>query len=117
MIKVGYFIKASGDAPFAKWRGTLDAVTLARVMVSVFRLEAGNFSVAKSLSGGLFELRLDFGPGYRVYFGRDGDELVILLGGGSKRTQQRDIDEARILWREYKQTKGKRLNYVEHTTL
>jgi putative addiction module killer protein len=62
----------------------------------------GNFSAAKGAGAGIFELRLDFGPGYRVYFGKDGEKLVILLGGGTKKRQQLDIDAAQKLWREYK---------------
>lgn len=60
---------------------------------------------AKSVGAGVLELRMDFGPGYRIYFGRDGDLLVILLGGGTKRRQQADIEAAQSLWREYKQRK------------
>jgi putative addiction module killer protein len=55
--------------------------------------------------GGVFEYRIDFGPGYRVYFGQDGQTLVILLTGGTKKRQQRDIDEARAYWQDYKQSK------------
>jgi putative addiction module killer protein len=65
----------------------------------------GNFSIAKSVGSGVSELRLDFGPGYRIYFGRDGLRLVILLGGGSKRRQQRDIETAQELWAEYRKYK------------
>lgn len=74
--------------------------------VAIYRLEAGNFSAAKGAGPGVFELRLDFGPGYRVYFGKDGDRLVILLGSGSKKRQQADIDAAQALWQEYKRRKG-----------
>jgi len=63
-----------------------------RVTVAVLRLEAGNFSIAKGAGAGIFELRLDFGPGYRMYFGKDGEQLVILLGGGTKKRQQSDIE-------------------------
>jgi putative addiction module killer protein len=75
----------------------------------VFRLSAGNFSAAKSAGAGILELRLDFGPGYRVYFGKDGEQLVILLGGGTKKRQQADIEDAQALWQEYKRTKGNRV--------
>ena len=79
----------------------------ARITLAVFRLEAGNFSAAKGAGAGIFELRLDFGPGYRVYFGKDGEQLVVLLGGGTKKKQQADIETARALWLEYKLRKGK----------
>jgi putative addiction module killer protein len=68
-------------------------------------MENGNFSGAKAVGSGVHELRLDFGPGYRVYFGRDGERIVILLGGGSKQRQQTDIAAAQALWAEYKRRK------------
>jgi len=68
-------------------------------------MELGNFSLAKGVGAGVYELRLDFGPGYRVYFGKDGERLVVLLGGGTKKRQQSDIDVAHALWAEYKQRK------------
>jgi putative addiction module killer protein len=78
---------AAGISPFAVWHDGLDPVTRARVSVAVFRLEAGNYSAAKSLGGGVYELRLDFGPGYRIYFGKRGKDWIILLGGGTKKRQ------------------------------
>ena len=65
----------------------------------------GNLSAAKGAGAGIFELQMDFGPGYRVYFGKDGDKLVILLGGGSKKRRQSDIAVAQALWVEYKKYK------------
>ena len=65
----------------------------------------GNLSNVKGVGGGVLEYRIDFGPGYRIYFGRDGDALIILLGGGTKVRQQRDIETAVALWREYGQSK------------
>lgn len=72
----------------------------------VRRLEAGNFGAAKALQGGLFEIRLDFGPGYRIYYGREGKAIVILLGGGSKRRQDADIQAALQRWQRYRQTRN-----------
>ena len=95
-----------GRSPFAEWFDDLDAVTAARVDRCVRRLEAGNFGAAKSLHDGVFELRLDFGPGYRVYYGREGRTIIILLGGGSKRRQDADIAAAVERWKRYKQTKA-----------
>jgi putative addiction module killer protein len=95
-----------GRSPFADWFDDLDAVTAARVDRYVRRLEAGNFGAAKSLHDGVFELRLDFGPGYRVYYGREGRTIIILLGGGSKRRQDADIAAAVERWKRYKQTKA-----------
>ncbi len=68
-------------------------------------MEQGNLSGAKGVGAGVSEYRIDFGPGYRVYFGKDGDTLIILLGGGTKKRQQKDIETAQDLWREYKQRK------------
>jgi putative addiction module killer protein len=68
-------------------------------------MEQGNFSNAKGVGNGVFEYRIDFGPGYRVYFGKDGETVVILLGGGTKKRQQRDIETAQALWQGYKRRK------------
>ena len=95
-----------GRSPFAEWFDELDAVTAARVDRYVRRLEAGNFGAAKLLHDGVFELRLDFGPGYRVYYGREGRTIIILLCGGSKRRQDADIAAAVERWKRYKQTKA-----------
>lgn len=92
----------AGHSPFADWFNSLDAVTAARVDRYIRRLETGNFGAAKSLREGVFELRLDFGPGYRVYYGCEGRTLIILLGGGSKRRQSADIAAAIERWKQYK---------------
>lgn len=77
----------------------------AKVTRALIRLEQGNFSNVRSVGDGVFEFRIDFGPGYRVYFGQDGQTLLILLTGGTKKRQQRDIDEAHVYWRDYKASK------------
>src|SRR2546425_11442472 len=92
-------------SPFADWFDGLDAVTAARVDRYVRRLETGNFGAAKSLRDGVFELRMDFGPGYRVYYAREGQAIIILLGGGSKRRQDADIAAAVERWKRHKQTR------------
>lgn len=75
-------------------------------MVSaVSRVAAGNFSKVKAVGAGVSEIRVDFGPGYRIYFGKDGERLVILLGGGSKQRQERDIQDAIGRWADYKRRK------------
>jgi putative addiction module killer protein len=102
--RVVEYIEA-GRSPFAEWFDALDAMTAARVDRYIRRMEAGNFGAAKALGGGLHELRLDFGPGYRVYYGRDGDTLVILLGGGDKRRQSADIAAARERWQRYRKAR------------
>lgn len=70
-------------------------------------MEQGNLSNVKGVGSGVFEYKIDFGPGYRVYFGKDGDRVVILLGGGTKKRQRKDIAEAQQLWKEYKAQKRK----------
>lgn len=77
----------------------------AKVATVLYRLEQGNFSSVKGVDGGVYECKINFGPGYRVYFGKDGDELIILLGGGSKKRQNADISAALACWRDYKKRK------------
>ena len=90
-------------SPFSMWFARLDAVAAARVDRYIRRLEAGNFGAARFVRDGVFELRMDFGPGYRVYYGRDGRTLVILLGGGDKRRQEQDIAAAVACWKRYQE--------------
>jgi len=80
----------------------LEAVVRAKVTTAIARMEQGNLSQTKSVGEGVMEYRIDFGPGYRVYFGRDGTSLVILLTGGTKKRQQKDIDAAHEYWSDYK---------------
>jgi putative addiction module killer protein len=105
MLEIRYYIAAGGGEPFADWFAELDAVARAKVTRAIARMEQGNLSNVKSVGEGVLEYRIDFGPGYRVYFGRDGETLVILLTGGTKKRQQRDIDTAHAYWQDYKQGK------------
>jgi putative addiction module killer protein len=105
MVEVREYVDARGRVPYRDWVVKLDAVTRVRVITAALRMEQGNFSAAKGVGSGVYELRLDFGPGYRVYFGKDGGRIVILLGGGTKKRQSADIDAAHELWAEYKKRK------------
>ena len=105
MPEIRYYVTVGGRQPFVEWFADLPAVPRAAVTRAIVRLEQGNFSNVKPVGEGVLEYRIDFGPGYRVYFGRDGEELVILLTGGTKRRQQRDIDAAHGYWRDYRQRK------------
>ena len=105
MIEVREYVDAKGRIPYRDWVVKLDASTRVRAITAVLRMEQGNFSAAKGVGSGVSELRLDFGPGYRIYFGKDGEQLVILVGGGTKRRQQEDIDAAHAMWTEYKRRK------------
>ena len=99
------YIRADDRCPFRQWFGTLNPPARAKVAVALTRIERGNLSNVKPVGGGVLEFKIDFGPGYRIYFGRDGERLVILLGGGSKHTQQNDIASAKDLWHEYRKRK------------
>jgi putative addiction module killer protein len=105
MVEIRYYVSPSGDEPFGDWFADLDAVARAKVTRAIARMEQGNFSNVKTVGQGVLEYRIDFGPGYRVYFGRDGETLVVLLTGGTKKRQQRDIEAAHVYWRDYKQDK------------
>ena len=102
MVEIREYVDNRGRNPFRRWQEGLDPAAAARVEIALDRIRAGNLSSLKGLGGGLLERRLHFGPGYRIYLGRDGDTLVILLGGGTKARQQQDIEKARELWREYR---------------
>src|SRR6266480_2026193 len=81
MLEIRYYVAANGDEPFAEWFAELEAAARAKVARAVARMEQGNFSNVKSVGGGVLEFRIDFGPGYRIYFGRDGEAVIILLTG------------------------------------
>ena len=83
----------------------LNAEAAAKIVTAETRISLGNFSTLEGVGSGVFEYKLDFGPGYRIYFGRDGETLVILLGGGTKKRQQRDITAALARWQDYKRRK------------
>ena len=102
-FEIRRYAKAEGTCPADEWMDGLSVPFKMRVIKGVAKLEAGNFGNCKAIQGatGLFELRLDFGPGYRLYFGRDGQTLVILLCGGDKSSQRRDIERAKGYWKDY----------------
>jgi putative addiction module killer protein len=102
MKRVVEYIDAAGRSPFGRWFDMLDARAAAKVSIATARLEQGNTSNLKAVGQGVSEIRIDFGPGYRVYVGQDGDVLVILLGGGTKQRQQKDIAAAQERWADYK---------------
>lgn len=107
-IDLREYIDVRGRNHYRTWVSRLDTAARARVIKSVLRMGDGNFSGAKAEGEGVSALRLDFGPGYRIYFGRDGDLVVVLLAGGTKRRQQDDIQLARSLWAEYKSRKRRK---------
>jgi putative addiction module killer protein len=105
MIKIKQYIDTAGCSPFEKWFLELNSIAASKVTKEIYKLELGNFSKVKGVGAGVYEQKIDFGPGYRIYFGKDGDELVILLCGGTKKRQSQDIAEAVIHWQDYKQRK------------
>ena len=93
--------------PFSDWLASLrDVRAVGIVRARLNRIRLGNFGDCKPVGGGVEELRIDFGPGYRVYFGREGSVVVVLLCGGDKRTQARDILTARKYWKEHVDAKA-----------
>lgn len=106
-MRVLEYIREDGSNPYQTWFNDLDAQAAAKVAVAKARLELGLTSSVKWFSG-IGEYRIDWGPGYRVYLIQDGEDLIILLGGGTKKRQQKDIDEAKALYKEYKTRKKQR---------
>ncbi len=107
MLELLYYLASDGKSPFEDWFAGLNAPARAKVATALARLQQGNLSNAKAVGQGVLEYRIDSGPGYRVYFGRDGDHLVILLTGGTKQRQQRDIETAKASWADYKSRRAK----------
>jgi putative addiction module killer protein len=107
-IHVLEYLDAQGRSPYAAWFRDLNAKAAAKVAAAVYRLEAGNFSNVKGVGEGVFERAIDFGPGYRIYFGKDGETVVILLGGSGKQRQREAIVAAHERWLDYRRRKEKR---------
>lgn len=99
------YCDARGRSPFAAWFNKLDAAAAARVDRYVRRIENGNFGNTKPVGRGVQELKINFGPGYRVYYGIEGVRLIILLAGGSKRRQSADIEAVKRRWEEYRKVR------------
>ena len=102
-FEIEVYLTVEGRAPFSQWLGALkDLKGRALIRVRLDRLSLGNFGDCNPIGEGLHELRIDFGPGYRVYFGQKGKQLVLLLCGGTKRTQKRDIAQAQEYWADFR---------------
>jgi putative addiction module killer protein len=96
------YLDADGTSPFGLWFAGLDAIAAGKVATALYSMEQGNVSSLKPVGQGVAEYRIDFGPGYRIYLGQQGEMLIILLGGGTKRRQHKDIQLAQQRWRDYK---------------
>jgi putative addiction module killer protein len=105
-MNVVEYLCADDSSPFKSWFDELDALAAAKVAAAILRLELGNTSNVKWIGKGLGEFRIDWGPGYRLYLAQEGDALIILFTGGTKKRQQADIDRARMLLEEYKARKA-----------
>ena len=103
VIELVYYERDDGRSPFIEWAASLrDKVAKARIAVRLRQIETGNFGDSKPVGEGVIELRIHAGAGYRVYCGRHGESWVILLCGGDKDTQTKDISRAKVLWAEWK---------------
>ena len=105
MVEFREYLDEDGRSPYGRWFDRLNAVAAVKVVTAIHRMEQGNLSNVKGVGAGVYEYRISFGPGYRIYFGKDGDRLVILLAGGSKKRQDADIKAAQTYWRDYKRRK------------
>jgi putative addiction module killer protein len=103
-IRVEEYIRPDGSIPYRDWFDGLDAQAAAKVTTAKLRMEPGNTSNVKWFAG-VGEYVIDWGPGYRIYLAKDGESLIVLFGGGTKRRQQADIERAKALHAEYKQRK------------
>jgi putative addiction module killer protein len=105
IVDIREYLNRDGHSPFGEWRGKLDPEARRKVTTALYRVGLRNFSNVQGVGAGVFECKINFGPGYRVYFGKDGEQIVILLGGGTKQRQQNDISLALNRWEDYKQRK------------
>lgn len=102
-IEVREYVTATGEAPFSQWLNKLtDVHARARIRMRLERVRRGNFGDAESVGAGVSELRIDYGPGYRIYHAGQGKTVVVLLCGGDKRTQTKDINRAQAYWADYR---------------
>jgi putative addiction module killer protein len=99
------YLDRNNRSPYAEWFESLSAPAAAKVAVAIARLAQANFSNVKGVGGGVYECRVNFGPGLRIYFGKDGERMILLLAGGTKKRQQNDIEDARDRWQDYKRRK------------
>lgn len=104
-IHVLEYLDSSGRSPWRRWFSGLDAIAAAKVTTAMYRLEQGNFSRVEGVGSGVFEAKIDFGPGYRIYFGKDGESVLILLGGSTKKRQSAAITAAHRARDDYKRRK------------
>lgn len=105
MIEVVVYETEEGRAPFDEWFDALDTQAALKVTTAIARIGTGNLGDVKPVGQGVSERRITFGPGYRLCYGQDGQKLVVLLTGGTKKRQSRDIEQAQACWADYKKRK------------
>ena len=109
MVELRHYQTADGEKPFVDWLGRLtDEAARSRIRIRLDRLALGNFGDCEPVGGGVIELRIDWGPGYRVYCARLGQVIVLLLCGGDKKTQKKDIERAKDYFEDYKARAAKK---------
>lgn len=108
VLEIREYRDQHGRSPFNHWFDGLNVEASRKVTTAIYRVGLGNFSNSKSVGAGVHECRINYGPGYRVYFGKDGEQVVVLLGGGAKQRQQNDIHLALERWADYKHRKKQR---------
>lgn len=100
-IELRYYQTGGGNCPFRDWLYSLDITAQVIIDARLVRIRRGLFGDNKYLGGGVYEIRLDTGPGYRLYYGKDGRTVVILISGGTKKGQDKDIEDAKWNWADY----------------
>jgi putative addiction module killer protein len=116
-VEIKEYLTTNGRSPFRKWFDGLNSEAAAKVTTAVTRMAKGNLSNVDSVGQGVHEYKINFGPGYRIYFGKDGEELIILLAGGTKKKQSEDIARAQALWADYKERKKEETNNAPNKRL
>jgi putative addiction module killer protein len=116
-VEIKEYLTTNGRSPFRKWFDGLNSEAAAKVTTAVTRMAKGNLSNVDSVGQGVHEYKINFGPGYRIYFGKDGEELIILLAGGTKKKQSEDIVRAQALWADYKERKKEETNNAPNKRL
>ncbi len=104
-LTIREYLSADGRNYFREWLDTLTVPVRARIQARILRFEIGNLGDHKTVGGGLWEARVMFGSGYRIYFGKKGRSIILILLGGAKSSQTRDIRKAQLLWKEYLEEK------------
>lgn len=101
--EIEYYLLPNGNSPFQEWYKALKSEKIKAVVLKrLARVRLGNLGEYRSVRDGVYEFKIDFGPGYRIYFGQEGTKLIILLCAGEKRTQQKDIRKAHEYWEGYR---------------